>query len=267
VTVLVVGVSSHNDHPIDYVAVREAGVGGAIVKLTEGADALAYVNPYAAVDVTGFRDAGLPVAGYHFLHPSIPVADQLALLEGHLEGVHFVWVNSEVTEGTWPDVAMATRAMCEAITGGDLGTGLYSNPAFLSDTAGAPWGYPLWLADYGPTSPPQRCNLWQFTDSGSVEGISGPVDLSHFYGTSGGLAKLFAHVGPSLASRHVSNPEDDMIWLDTDPNNGDAILVVPGQGGWHGIGAEELAYYRSNGVPEASEKITKAVFDLLHKLG
>ena len=34
--------------------------------------------------------------------------------------------------------------------------------------------------------------FWQFTDSGSIAGVSGPVDLSRFEGTVEELERLFA---------------------------------------------------------------------------
>ena len=263
-TVLVVDVSSHNPHPFDYAAVRNGGVGGAVVKLTEGADAAAYVNPYAAQDVAGFRAVGLPVAGYHFLHPTIPVADQLALLRAHLDHVAFVWVDSELVQGSWSSIAATTEAMCKAIQGAGIRAGLYSNLTFLGSMPGAPWGFPLWLADYGPAAPPRPCTMWQFTDAGAVSGIQGSVDLSHYYGTEAKLAALFA----PLALRHVPQlTEEDTVWLDTDPNNGAAILVVPSLGGWYGLSEEKLAYYQGNGISEAKVKITLAVFNTLKKLG
>lgn len=268
-TVTLVDLSSNNHHPVDYAAVRAAGVGGAIIKLTEGGAATAYVNPYAAVDVAGFRGVGLPVAGYHFLHPTTPVADQLTLLQHNLHGVDFVWVDSELDQGPWPGVATATRAMCDAIAGAGLKTGLYSSPSFLGHLPGAPWGYPLWLADYGVPAPPVACTLWQYTDAGTIAGIQGAVDLSRYDGTAQALGALFAHPtpGPGAPPPSGTPQEEDMVWLDTDPNNGDAILVVPGRGGWYGIAADKLAYYRANGVPEARSRITKAVFDTLQKLG
>lgn len=55
--------------------------------------------------------------------------------------------------------------------------------------------------------------------------------------------------------------EDDMIWLDNDPNNQAAILVVPGRGGWYGLDAGTLAYFKANGVPAAKVKISKAEFN------
>jgi GH25 family lysozyme M1 (1,4-beta-N-acetylmuramidase) len=270
VTVLVVDLSSNNPHPIDYPAVRQAGVGGAIIKLTEGGGATAYVNPYATVDLDGFRSVGLPVAGYHFLQPTTPVAEQLGLLEGNLHGVGMVWVDSELQEGPWPSVTNATRAMCDAIAAAGLRAGLYSSPSFLSHLAGAPWGYPLWLADYGVPSPPMASALWQYTDAGTIAGIGGKVDLSRFFGTGAELASLFARPAPSpVPGPPPPGPtkEEEMVWLDTDPNNGDAILVVPGRGGWYGISAETLAYYRDNGVPEARHHITKALFAAFQKLG
>lgn len=269
-SVLVVDVSSNNAHPIDYGAAARSGLGGAVVKLTEGADQSAYVNPYATEDVAGFRAAGLPVAGYHFLHPTVSIADQLALIEAHRDAVSFVWVDSEMPGANASATARATRQMCAALAGAGLKVGLYTGLDFLNSMPGAPFGYLLWLADYGPPQPPRPCAMWQYTDAGSLTGIAGPVDLSHYYGTEAELRLLFAP--PALAPHPAPPPaphprEEEMVWLDRDPNNGDAILVVPAQGGWWGISAEKLAYYRDNSVPEAKTPISAAVFASLKKLG
>lgn len=192
-TVLVVDVSSRNHHPIDYAAARSAGVGGAVVELTEGAASSASVNPYAGDDVAGFRAAGVAVSGYQFLHPAAPVGDQLDVLRGNLHGIGFVWVDSELAEDAWIDVAAQTRAMCEAIADAGLKPGIHASSMFLARLRGAPWGFPLWVYDHRVPSLPRPAAMWQYTDAGIVPGIKGRVDLSRFYGTEDALAGLFGH--------------------------------------------------------------------------
>ena len=41
--------------------------------------------------------------------------------------------------------------------------------------------FDLWIADYRSKRPSRKHGMWQYTSSGRVLGISGPVDLSHAY--------------------------------------------------------------------------------------
>ena len=185
----VVDVSSNNPHPIDWHKVRNSGRSAVIVKLTEGGGAQSYVNPFALGDIKNAKDAGMIVAGYHFVHPTIPVAQQVALIEAHLDHVNFVWVDSELEDGgDWQATANATHALAEELAT-HVKTGLYSNPNFLANMPHAPWGEHLWLAEYGPKAS-YEYTLWQFTQAGRVPGIGGAVDLSYYAGSVAQLAEL-----------------------------------------------------------------------------
>jgi lysozyme len=186
----VIDVSSNQKHPIDWSAVRKSGREAVIVKLTENGGAHGYVNPFAAKDIADAKAAGLLVAGYHFFHPEIPVATQLAFILLHLDHVKTVWVDSESLTVGWGAEGPDTHAMLNALKP-HVKTGLYSNPNFLQHMAGAPWGYPLWLAEYGPKAS-YPFTLWQFESNGSVPGIQGPCDVSLFQGTDAALKTLFA---------------------------------------------------------------------------
>jgi N-acetylmuramoyl-L-alanine amidase len=39
-----------------------------------------------------------------------------------------------------------------------------------------------WIPRYGSTKPVHKCDLWQYTSTGSVEGVSGNVDLNKITG-------------------------------------------------------------------------------------
>ena len=41
--------------------------------------------------------------------------------------------------------------------------------------------YDLWIADYRGKRPTRRHGMWQYTSSGKIPGVSGPVDLSVAY--------------------------------------------------------------------------------------
>ena len=40
----------------------------------------------------------------------------------------------------------------------------------------------LWIPRYGGSKPAYSCDLWQYTETGSVAGITGNVDLNYLVG-------------------------------------------------------------------------------------
>ena len=78
-----------------------------------------------------------------------------------------------------PTIIYTTADWWHTCTGGST--------AFVSD--------PLWVAAYGPSSPPmppgwQDWTFWQYTSSGRVPGIVGNVDLDYFNGSIDQLRRL-----------------------------------------------------------------------------
>ena len=62
--------------------------------------------------------------------------------------------------------------------------------------------YPLWIANYGASCPKMasgfsKWSFWQYSDEGSVSGISGDVDLDVFNGSLKDLAALAGPTGES----------------------------------------------------------------------
>lgn len=80
---------------------------------------------------------------------------------------------------------------------------IYTDPSFWNEQMDDSFGdYPLWVAEYGVDSPtpPKGWDawaLWQHSDSGSVPGIEGAVDLDLF---DGGLEELARYRIPPPAS-------------------------------------------------------------------
>lgn len=63
--------------------------------------------------------------------------------------------------------------------------GLYCSESWYTDeidgAAFAKAGFEIWIAKYSKNKPKHECDAWQYTDAGKIPGISGNVDLSHFY--------------------------------------------------------------------------------------
>jgi len=84
---------------------------------------------------------------------------------------------------------------------------IYVSPSFWEYYLGnstAFTRYPLWIANYGVSSPRvpggwPTWTFWQRTSTGSVSGISGNVDMNRFNGTSAQLAALANTTGGSSA--------------------------------------------------------------------
>lgn len=101
------------------------------------------------------------------------------------------WANSSHT-GRADSLSKAARtsitiAFCERIKELGYRAGVYASDSwFVSNldwTQLSANGYSLWVARYS-SSPPKnvsKYDAWQYTSSGSISGVSGNVDLSHFY--------------------------------------------------------------------------------------
>lgn len=74
---------------------------------------------------------------------------------------------------------------CRAMRDKGYKTGLYCSESWYFDEIdGGAFdlaGFEIWIAKYSKIQPKYSCDAWQYTDKGSIPGISGYTDLSHFY--------------------------------------------------------------------------------------
>ncbi|GAC1445299.1 MAG: hypothetical protein NVSMB55_25630 [Mycobacteriales bacterium] len=192
--------------PIDWNAVRASGQRWAFVKATEGTT---YTNPYFAADWHDSAAAGLYHGAYHFARPSSQSGSASAQAQAFASAIGPQQVpgtlppilDLEQSGGLAPaDLVTWTHEFLNAV---QTDTGrlpmLYTYPNFWQNQmAGSAefTAYPLWVASYGTSSAPtlgwSHWTFWQYTSSGTVDGIQtqGATDLSVFNGTSLDLAAL-----------------------------------------------------------------------------
>lgn len=183
---------------IDWFAVRAAGHRFAMVKATEGLD---YINPYFVPDSLLIRAAGLARATYHYARPQLPPEPQAALYAMVVLGQNGPLdlppvLDLEHSGGLSPAALIDwTRRYLRTV---ETLTGrvpiIYTYPNFWR-TAMADSDqfhrYPLWIADYRDNPAPEvpggwpTWTFWQTTDSGTIPGIHGPVDLNVYSGAQG----------------------------------------------------------------------------------
>ncbi|MBK8251801.1 MAG: hypothetical protein IPK82_03930 [Polyangiaceae bacterium] len=165
----------------------------------------------------GMKDAGLIRGAYQYWLPSKdPIAQAQAMLDivgpyqpGDLPPV----VDVEQTDGLGP--AEITNRLKQWVDHVEAAIGrkpiIYSGKYFWQDNvkSDAFVEYPLWIPNYSldcPDLPTGYWNDWhffQYTSSGSVNGVSGNVDRNDFNGSLADLV-AFAKGGPTYGAKFVS---------------------------------------------------------------
>ena len=75
-------------------------------------------------------------------------------------------------------------AFCDKIKSAGYMPMLYCNPSWLNSYLHKNkllGKYDLWLAHWGVSAPSYNCAIWQYSENGSVPGISGSVDMNWIY--------------------------------------------------------------------------------------
>ena len=195
-----VDVSYHNG-TINWTSVKNAGYEFAFIRISDGTG---FHDPMFSTNWAGAQQAGLVRGIYQFFRPSEDVAAQADLViaalgtpaPGDLPPV----IDVEATGNLSPSgVAASVRAWVDRVK---AGTGVdpivYTGKFFWRDQVGGPTsfaGNPLWIAQYTTLCPDlpapwDTWAFWQFTDAGSVPGISGGIDVDRFNGSLDELRAL-----------------------------------------------------------------------------
>ena len=198
---------SHYQGSINWSSVKSAGISFAYIKATEGTT---YKDPDFSADYLNAYNAKVIRGAYHFAQPGTS--------SGAAQATYFAanggaWSADNLTLPGMLDLeggcyGLSTSAMqswilsfyttYESKTGRDVV--IYTSPSWWNTCTGGWTGMsarsPLFVADWttaaNPTIPSgfPYATLWQYTDSGSVSGVSGAVDRDRFNGTSARLLAL-----------------------------------------------------------------------------
>ena len=208
---------SHWQGTIDWTKVSGTGMRFAMIKATDGT---AVVDPNYATNHAQAKAAGLRTTAYHFARPDTTVgdavaeADHLVAVAGLGDGDMIPALDLETTGGLGATELQSWVASWLSEVTARLGVHpmIYTSPNFwrtsMDDTRSfADAGYTtLWIAHWGVTSPTipaqnwggHGWTFWQYSDCGSVPGVSGCVDLDRFNGTD--LTPVLYDPGYKLAT-------------------------------------------------------------------
>ncbi len=177
---------------IDWALVKAAGVEFVMVRLgyRSYGDGVLHPDPMAQANLEGARAAGLQVGAYFYSQAvSVAEAQEEAAYALEILGdfaldlpLSFDWEIEARTENVTVDTATACAdAFCRAVRAAGLEPMLYFNAYQATERLDlrALTGYRWWLAMYDwEREFPCRFDFWQYTQSGSVPGIEGAVDIN-----------------------------------------------------------------------------------------
>ena len=175
---------SHYQQGLTIKQIWEAGKGFAIIKITEGSylkDGSAF-NFYKEAFETGF-----PVGAYCYSH-ALTIGQAMEEGAFMLKTVNnfpmpcgiFLDMEEDSQLALPKDQLLAViRGWCAAIGGAGYIPGIYSSAGTLWAKISPdelPVGTLVWVAQWSASPPAMRCDIWQNSDSGRIDGYSGTVD-------------------------------------------------------------------------------------------
>lgn len=196
------------DGAVEWHRVRAAGKSFAFVRAAYGTHA----DGAAAHNLAGARAAGLVCGLYHFFRQPLDTIAQIKTMidAAHSAGLHagdLVPVldveDNPNYDGNWNAANNASyiAALHQWLDALQTEFGkppiIYTRASFW-DVLGDPGGfnrYPLWVANYGVSYPKLPSGwasyaFWQYSESGTVDGAGGHVDLDRFNGSADDLSAL-----------------------------------------------------------------------------
>jgi len=187
---------SHYQGEINWPEVYGAGYRFAFVKCSEG---VGWEDPHFTANMENGRNAGLLIGAYHFARPDLGnnAADEAMyfisvagdyLTEGYVRPALNLEVGSSMGKEALSNWVHTWMATVQTETG--IEPIIYVNSNYANNYLDASVAnYDLWIAHwtYDPTASPNTgiwhtWDFWQYSDQGSVPGITGYVDMDLFNG-------------------------------------------------------------------------------------
>ena len=181
---------------VDWKSVQQAGIAFAFARATYG---VSEVDSCFNDNWQAMKDAGIIRGAYHFFLAADDPTQQAdffiktvgTLDPGDLPPV----IDVESASGASSNLAAAVQTWLSVVEQG-LGRRpmIYTAPSYWNANLTSAFGdYPLWVAEYGVSSPRavngwDNWTFWQYSSTGKVNGVNGSVDLDDFNGTSESLA-------------------------------------------------------------------------------
>ena len=177
---------------IDWDAVQRSGaIDGVMLRVLGSRNGQPYPDPQFERNHAACTMRGIPVGGYYYTCAvtSRQTEAELNALQAALRGKTFqLPLAIDVEDARLRSLSPAALAQRVAQAAAQLEAWnlyamvyTYTNFADTALAMDALTAYDLWLADYRGKRPTRPHGVWQYTSTGHVAGIDGPVDLSRAY--------------------------------------------------------------------------------------
>ncbi|HVO30888.1 MAG TPA: GH25 family lysozyme [bacterium] len=207
---------SYYEGTIDWQTVKASGIDFAFIRVSDGTS---YPDSKFSQNWTRAKDAGVIRGAYQFFRPEKSATAQANLLltkMGPLEPGDLPPVlDVEVRDGVSKSAIRTGIATWVSTIENALGVTpiIYCSPGFWTPLGEGAQSTFLWVAHWGVSHPtvPSSWNdwtFWQYTDVGTVHGISGSgdVDLDVFHGTTSDLYDYVAGITGMPSSTPTPTP-------------------------------------------------------------
>lgn len=185
-----VDVSYWNGNSIDWKRVKASGIDFATIRAGYGKN---HIDSYFERNAKNAIAAGVNVGFYWFSYAS--TAEEARAEANNLcDAVELIGVkptyplcfdyeyDSEQKCPPKESIVSIAKAFLSRIKERGYYPANYANIDYLNRGFGELVGeYDLWLAHWNTTTPGRDCQMWQYTDQGKVDGISGIVDMNRCY--------------------------------------------------------------------------------------
>lgn len=177
---------------IDWDKVKNSGIEFAIIRTGYGRGGN-QADEYYVRNVKGAKKAGIKVGLYHYSYAESP-EDAIKEAEFCLRIIDnekldlpiYFDIEDKMSIGQLDKNTRTQMCInfCSTIEKAGYWAGVYANKNWFDNYLNydeLKARYTIWLAHYGIDSPSLDCDIWQYTSSGKVNGISGKVDMNYMY--------------------------------------------------------------------------------------
>lgn len=181
----VIDVSYHNGK-IDWAKVKASGVDGAIIRCGFGSNMSSQDDTQWKRNADECTRLGIPFGTYLYSYANTESKARseaehvLRLVKGYKLSYPVYYDLEEA--GTQSGAVNRMKIFAEIIENAGYWVGVYCNKSWWDNTLKSLGDrYTKWIARYNSTLGMDGVDMWQYTSSGSVSGISGRVDMNHCY--------------------------------------------------------------------------------------
>ncbi len=177
---------------IDWTKVKNTGIDFAIIREGYGRKQPNQIDTYFKANMEGALSVGLPVGVYHYSYAqsTSQASEEAEFCLENIQGYDIQYpVVFDIEDSSQTSLGKRTltdicTAFCETIEKAGYYAMIYTNVNWLKNYLYSDellLKFDLWLAQWEVSQPSYSCGIWQYSETGQIDGISGNVDLNISY--------------------------------------------------------------------------------------